>query len=80
MGPEKILPGSDYTNRSTAFFITGKYAEGILFYRMEKMFSRHGLEVSRACLSNQLIQIRRGISPLIEGMNRDRRRNRICGR
>jgi hypothetical protein len=32
-GPEKILPGSDYTNWSTTFFITGKYAEGIPFYR-----------------------------------------------
>jgi hypothetical protein len=36
-GPLKILPGSDFTNRSTAFFITGKYADGIPFYRMEKM-------------------------------------------
>jgi transposase len=54
-GPEKILPGSDFTNRSTAFFITGKYADGMPFYRMEKMLVRHGLEASRACLSHQAI-------------------------
>jgi transposase len=57
-GPEKIVPGSDYTNRSTAFFITGKYADGIPFYRME---------VSRACLSHQALLVGRAVSPLIEG-------------
>jgi hypothetical protein len=69
-GPEKILPGGGYTNRSTAFFITGKYADGIPFYRMEKMLSRHGPEVSRGRLSHQAILAGRAISPLIEGMNR----------
>jgi len=38
-GPAKIIPGSDFTNRTTAFFMTAKYADAIPFYRMEKMLA-----------------------------------------
>ena len=70
-GPAKIIPGSDFTNRTTAFFITGKYADAIPFYRMEKMLARDGLIVSRATLCNQAIAVGRAIGDLIAAMGRD---------
>ena len=70
-GPVKIIPGSDFTNRTIAFFMTGKYADAIPFYRMEKMLSRFGMAISRATLSNQAIAVGRAICGLIELIERD---------
>lgn len=70
-GPAKIIGGSDFTNRTTAFFMTAKYADAIPFYRMEKMLARSGLSVTRAALSNQAIATGRAIGDLIELMNED---------
>ena len=72
-GPAKIIPGSDFTNRTTAFFMTAKYADAIPFYRMEKMLARSGLIVTRAALSNQAIAVGRAIGDLIGAMNEDLR-------
>jgi transposase len=69
--PAKIIPGSDFSNRTTAFFMTAKYADAIPFYRMEKMLARYGLILSRATLSNQAIAVGRAIEGLIDVMNRD---------
>lgn len=69
--PVKIIPGSDFTNRTTAFFMISKYADAIPFYRMEKMLERSGLMVSRAGLSKQAISVGRAIGDLVELMNRD---------
>jgi len=70
-GPAKIIKGSDFTNRTTAFFMTAKYADAIPFYRMEKMLARDGLIVSRAALCNQAVAVGRAIGDLIEAMGRD---------
>ena len=70
-GPAKIIPGSDFSNRTTAFFMTAKYADAIPFYRMAKILMRYGLVMTRATLSNQAIAVGRAISPLIDLMNRD---------
>lgn len=72
-GPAKIIPGSDFTNRTTAFFMTAKYADAIPFYRMEKMLARSGLIVTRAALSKQAIAVGRALGDLIEAMNQDLR-------
>lgn len=69
--PAKIIPGSDFSNRTTAFFMTAKYADAIPFYRMAKMLVRYGLVITRATLSNQAIAVGRAIGSLIELMNRD---------
>jgi transposase/uncharacterized protein (DUF1810 family) len=72
-GPAKIIPGSDFTNRTTAFFMTAKYADAIPFYRMEKMLAREGLAVSRAALCNQAVAVGRAVGDLVEAMDRDMR-------
>lgn len=69
--PAKIIPGSDFSNRTTAFFMTAKYADAIPFYRMAKMLVRYGLVMTRATLSSQAIAVGRAIGSLIELMNRD---------
>jgi transposase len=76
-GPTKIIPGSDFTNRTTAFFMTAKYADAIPFYRMEKMLARSGLSVTRAALSNQAIATGRAIGDLIELMNEDLKKSPV---
>lgn len=70
-GPAKVVSGSDFTNRTIAFFMTGKYADAIPFYRMEKMLVRSGLSVSRATLCNLAVSVGRAIGPLIDLMNAD---------
>jgi len=69
--PAKIVRGSDFTNRTIAFFMTAKYADAIPFYRMEKMLARSGLEVSRAGLCKLAASVGRSIGDLVELMNRD---------
>ena len=76
-GPAKIIKGSDFTNRTTAFFMTAKYADAIPFYRMEKMLARDGLIVSRATLCNQAVAVGRAIGELIDAMDRDIRRSPV---
>lgn len=75
--PAKIVPGSDFTNRTTAFFMTSKYSDSIPFYRMESMLERSGLMVSRAALSKQAISVGRAIGDLIELMNQDLMRSPV---
>ena len=70
-GAAKIVPGSDFSNGSIAFFITGKYADAVPFYRMATMLDRSGLSVSRQTLSNLAIGTARAIGDLTEAMNRD---------
>ena len=70
-GPAKLIPGSDFTNKTTAFFMTAKYADAIPFYRMEKMLARDGLIVSRATLCNQAVAVGKAIGDLIDAMDRD---------
>lgn len=67
----KLVKGSDFTNRTIAFFLTAKYADAIPFYRMEKTLARSGLIVSRAGLSKLAVSTGRAIGDLIELMNRD---------
>lgn len=76
-GPAKIVKGSDFTNRTIAFFLTAKYADAIPFYRMEKMLGRSGLIVSRAGLCKLAVSVGRSIGDLLEMMNRDLARSPV---
>lgn len=70
MGPPvpKIVPKSPFTNRTIAFFLTGKFEDAIPFNRMEKILLRAGLEVTRATLCNLAIGVGRAIGDLIDAM------------
>ena len=70
-GPAKIVRGSDFTNRTIAFFLTAKYADAIPFHRMTRLLDRAGLVTTRATLCNLAQAVGRSIGDLIETMNRD---------
>jgi transposase len=70
-GPDKIVKGSDFTNRTIAFFMTAKFSDAIPFYRMAKMLDRSGLIVSRATLCNLTMSVGRALGDLLEILNRD---------
>lgn len=76
-GPAKIVKGSDFTNRSIALCIAAKYADGIPFARVEKIYARSGLDISRTTLSNLTVLTSLRISPLIEAMERDLKRSPV---
>ena len=67
----KIVPKSEFTNRTIAFFLVGKYEDAIPFYRMVKVLARSGLDVSRATLCNLAIGVGRAIGDLIDAMWQD---------
>jgi transposase len=67
----KIVPKSEFTNRTIAFFLVGKYEDAIPFYRMVKVLARSGLDVSRATLCNLAIGAGKAIGDLIEAMWQD---------
>lgn len=70
-GPSKIVPGSDFSNQTIAFFIAAKYADAIPYYRMAKMLRRSGLEVSRQTLCNLAIGVSKAIDVLTRTMKDD---------
>lgn len=67
-GVAKIVPKSDFTNQTIAFFMIGKYADAVPFYRMVKILARSGLDVSRGTLCNLAINVGRSIQDLIDQM------------
>jgi transposase len=67
----KILPGSMFSNRSIAFFLVGKYADGLPFHRQEKVIARLGLEVARGTMARIAIKVGAALAPIIELMHTD---------
>ncbi|WP_238131283.1 IS66 family transposase, partial [Vibrio cincinnatiensis] len=50
--PKHPLPGSLGSTSLIAHTITSKYVDGLPLYRIEKMLSRYGGDISRATLAN----------------------------
>jgi transposase len=50
--PPRIMPRSTATPSLLASVITGKFCDGLPFYRQERMFARHGLQISRQDMAN----------------------------
>jgi transposase len=76
-GPAKIVKGSDFSNRSIALCIAAKYADGIPFYRVEKIYQRSGLEITRATLAKLTVRSSIAVSPVLEAMERDMLRSEV---
>ena len=67
--PPRILPRSIATPSLLASVITGKFCDGLPFYRQERMFARHGLEISRQDMANWSMAIAKKLEAL-EGLLR----------
>jgi transposase len=72
-GPVKIIPGGLFTNDSIALILAAKYADAIPLARSVKIFARAGLDIGRATLCNQVLQVGRRIGPLLDLMWQDAR-------
>jgi len=55
--PESIMPGSIASPSLLAAILTGKFVDGLPFYRMEKIYARHGLEISRTNMCNWAMRL-----------------------
>ena len=55
--PPRILPRSIATPSLLASVLTGKFCDGLPFYRQERIFARHGLTISRQDIANWTIAI-----------------------
>ncbi len=66
--PPQPLPKSIASPNTCAFVVTGKYADGLPLYRLEKILARHGLDVSRGTLAQWMIRLGALIVPLINLM------------
>lgn len=77
--PAKITPGSLFSNKSVAFFLIAKFADGLPFYRQEKVVARMGIEVSRSTMARLAIRVGSRIGPLIERIRIDIRGSPVVG-
>jgi transposase len=68
---KRILPGSVATPSLLSFLATSKFCDGLPFYRMEKMFTRLGVEYPRATMCNQMIGLSRSLQGLLDLMWKD---------
>jgi len=78
-GPNKIVPGSTFSNDAIAFFIAAKYVDGLPFYRQESMVARYGLEVNRGTLAHISIKSASRLHNVISLMQKDIRNSQVIG-
>ncbi|MCC6274548.1 MAG: IS66 family transposase [Leptospiraceae bacterium] len=62
--PPQLLPKSLLTPELFVYIIVSKYLDHIPFYRMEQIFLRYGLEITRATLCNWTIGVYEKYLPL----------------
>jgi transposase len=64
--PPRILPRSIATPSLLAALLIGKFCDGLPFYRQEKIFARHGLDISRQDMANWAIAAAQKLEGLIQ--------------
>ncbi len=64
--PVQLLPKSNATAGLLAHLVVSKFADALPFYRQQKIFARHGLDLPRATMSNWAIGAAEYCKPLIE--------------
>lgn len=64
--PVALIPKSNATEGLLAHIVVSKFADGLPLYRQEKIFSRIGVDLSRATMSNWMVKAALCCSPLVE--------------
>ena len=59
-----VIPKGIATPELLAAIITGKYADGMPLYRMESMFGRQDVELSRGTMARWVIQVASALRPI----------------
>ena len=66
--PPRILSRSIATPSLLVAVLIGKFCDALPFYRQERTFARHGLEISRQDMANWAIAVAKKLESLIELM------------
>jgi transposase len=69
--PARLIPHSIVSPSLLAYSITGKFNDGLPFYRQSAQFARYGVELSRATLCNWALLAAKKCEPLIERLRRE---------
>ena len=64
--PPQLIPQSIATAGLIAWILTSKYADSLPLYRLEKIFERLGVDISRATMANWVIHVGMSCEMLIE--------------
>lgn len=75
--PKHPLPGSLGSISLIAHAITSKYVDGLPLYRIEKMLSRYGGDISRATLANYVMKSAQVLQPLVNLLREKQNEGRI---
>lgn len=67
----RMIPRSIASPGLLAEVLTSKFCDSIPFYRQEKIFSRIGVEISRATMSNWTISVAERCGPLMDVMTEE---------
>jgi len=59
-----VIPKGIATPELLAAIITGKYADGLPLYRMESMFERQDIELSRGTMARWVVQVAEALRPI----------------
>jgi transposase len=62
-----MIPQSNAGPGLLAYVVTAKYQDALPLYRQEKIFSRHGVELTRQTLANWIIKCSQALDPLLAG-------------
>jgi len=65
-----LIPKSNAGAGLLAYVVTAKYQDALPLYRQEKIFNRHGIELTRQTLANWVIKSSQALEPLLEQMER----------
>lgn len=64
--PPQIIPKGLATPGLVAHIAIAKYADGLPLYRQEKIFARHGIELTRSTMAGWMVAVAEGCGPLID--------------
>ncbi|MDO9519383.1 MAG: transposase [Pseudohongiella sp.] len=65
-----MIPKSNAGPGLLAYVITAKYQDALPLHWQEKIFSRHGVELTRQTLANWIIKCSQALDPVLEQMER----------
>lgn len=77
--PPQIMPGTIATPGLLAHILTSKFADGLPFYRQEKIFARHGVEIKMKTMCRWAIRVAELCGRLLELMLRDLLQGHVIG-
>lgn len=64
----EIIPKSFASPSLLAYIATAKYQDALPLYRLEKIFTRHGIDLDRTTMARWMISVGKSVQPLVNLM------------